>query len=433
MADDPAKKGRPTRKNPSPQEDEVSEYPTVPMTLPGTSNQRESSAMDINNSEVLTSTGHQEITEEPLLNVIPNQTENRTEMPVLHPRIDAQNQLVTGPSVPLPPEIAAWLPHLVQLIVAQMAAPATTEVAQRPTTPRAATPMTPTRMDSHTSVSGSSMTERETISVNDLVRAMGKGKQDHLPEYDGVSDVDDCIMRYESVAIAEHLDDTQKARRPFPRLKWIASTWYLMDSQRKSQLSWSQLVEDLRKTFRPEDYRPHLIRGLAQCVQGKEEPIRVYWMEKLSLCNRVNPNMDEEEEKRTHIKAGLLPRYRNRISGFLPCPIDMWSKLINFEADDVLAKEEREKEAATKAAKAEQPKKEECKDKKKEGSTPAPAGQQANTSSTKTDQSGTSSQMTPSTTDFRCYNCDKIGNMAGNCQLPDRRKKQEDTPTESKN
>ena len=73
MADVPMKNWASDLKNPSTQEDEVSEYPTVMMTSPGTSNEKESSAMDIYNPKVLASTRNQEIIEEPLLNVIPKQ------------------------------------------------------------------------------------------------------------------------------------------------------------------------------------------------------------------------------------------------------------------------------------------------------------------------------------------------------------------------
>ena len=129
--------------------------------------------------------------------------------------------------------------------------------------------------------------------------------------FDGNDDVDDWIEHFIYVSKCNNWDENMQKRRLPVYLKDTAELWFknytkMCTDPIGSAVSQSLLdmLEALRKAFRPKNFRSINQSALICRLQGLNEPVSGYYYDVLRLCNKMNPNMCEED-KLTHVMRGL--------------------------------------------------------------------------------------------------------------------------------
>ncbi|KAI1303026.1 hypothetical protein HDE_02481 [Halotydeus destructor] len=147
----------------------------------------------------------------------------------------------------------------------------------------------------------------------------------HPPPFDGeTGNVDDWIETLEMTAVANEWSDETKMNRVPAYLTGPARQFYLDYRHRHSKLEaselgndngWSHFKTSLRQTFGFFDTAISNFDAMQRRKQQLGENAMAYFLSKLSLIRKYNPNMDERE-KVLLITQGLLATMFERIYSF---------------------------------------------------------------------------------------------------------------------
>ncbi|RWS03936.1 pol polyprotein-like protein [Dinothrombium tinctorium] len=133
--------------------------------------------------------------------------------------------------------------------------------------------------------------------------------------------VRDFIESIELWQVSSGMSNESTARRVPRFLKGVAQDWYTLTMQKMPEISnnWELLKNELLKSFSLDEfnYKMNIEYKLRNRIQLENEPFRNYYIDVMKLCNRINPNMSDEERK-SKILNGLRADLYQQIAASIP-------------------------------------------------------------------------------------------------------------------
>lgn len=144
--------------------------------------------------------------------------------------------------------------------------------------------------------------------VSEIKIATFDGKRDEL---------DDWIDEFKRAAELMSWVDDECVKRIPSYLKGHAKMWYKNHILANPLDSFDEVIDALKARFTRRDAMAYARNQMLTRVQIEKESVRDYYMHKLSLCQKYNPQMSEEE-KCSMVIHGLLDKYHEKtfLEGF---------------------------------------------------------------------------------------------------------------------